>query len=1050
MESSDNLSDSSVCSEESNSGVGTYGSVSKQQANTAKKQIQKEKKKLKEQEKRKAKNKLTSDDIYSKTLEFKTWLLEEKSINLTSLSDSKAKTYFKKFVKKWNDKKLDKKYYRGIDSCSAPQINTQRAISPSLWHTAPLIGPSIPQKPRFAGIHVSSLLINKSNAQPVVNSTQPRSFIQNLGSFINDPENEKYVTLQDTNQPKNDFLDGSTNFPPRTASLDKFGTFGKTVTLGRQRPVLNQVFNSSTLPRTHGSEMALKSQENDVLYSRPTPVPCIEVPCIEVPMSVQSSFINSPNRHPIETHLRNNIDEPTHTYAKVNVNKEQPLSISGDSGLFDMQVEKPISDDTMASRSPPDETSVSRSPLTENRVALDCSPRPSVNFRAKCADPCTSKLVSLCTVKFDQTFEDPFTKSSTLQLLSKNWEAGLDEASKSVTIDDTPHNTIWNRTSGIHYATATVPTFSTYGDPDPLYATPIDAIVDLPGINRNESSDDDAKKQAGDAKEEVVADSLRDKINEGRHKMKTISDHTIESLGDDTKETSSLSSLETNSSFYSNISNCIQNSQSNPISNSNESFTSLKSQEARSNASNSRKNSSESSTRHLSQSSDSSISVHGTKLSSSSDSLTSFKSQASNASTKLSNSSESLTSFKSQASDSSAASMYANSEVFLPNEGEKLAKCVSPFKALEPSQIDQHIAKLNSPRKSKGEASPLRKAMDENLVYVNTNVCNINVYKNQKGGSCSSFKTDTKTDLKPMIVDVKPSESKAKESTPEAVYHNTDIIQQAVNQSNATKALIVHTNMADQNLGNKTTETLYCNTQGLINTQEPTSEIINSDTRFNPSCVNSTAETETSMKTMFNSFGKSEPMIVTHKTAVKEGTACNIEQRERMIHTRDISVCQTQTHASLARTENSEQPKFKPNTIGSPLVINSKPSLKSKHFPNSHEIQPSHCQTIAMETCNKLLNDQRRIQKENIENTSPEGNRKRKILDPLNLSQISNDKPHDYTNKPHKSPKQDNAVQDMIALAKARQEKEKAKIKELLELSRSPRTPTKKKHLLWL
>ncbi|PIK36253.1 hypothetical protein BSL78_26917 [Apostichopus japonicus] len=84
-----------------------------------KKQKRKEQKRQEKKNKMKATNKISKDDYYSKNVEFRLWLMEEKKLAMGDMKTTKAKSYFKKFVKRWNDGKLAKKYYKGIDAADA-------------------------------------------------------------------------------------------------------------------------------------------------------------------------------------------------------------------------------------------------------------------------------------------------------------------------------------------------------------------------------------------------------------------------------------------------------------------------------------------------------------------------------------------------------------------------------------------------------------------------------------------------------------------------------------------------------------------------------------------------------------------------------------------------------------------------------------------------------------------------------------------------------------------------------------------------------------------
>ncbi|XP_033635657.1 corepressor interacting with RBPJ 1-like [Asterias rubens] len=114
---------SSSSSEDSNSSSSSSESESeskihfkKQKVDSAtKKQRKREKKREREKKKKKETNKISKDDFYHKSTEFRLWLVEEKGKYFDQLTGAKAKNYFKKFVKRWNAGKLSKKFYRGID-----------------------------------------------------------------------------------------------------------------------------------------------------------------------------------------------------------------------------------------------------------------------------------------------------------------------------------------------------------------------------------------------------------------------------------------------------------------------------------------------------------------------------------------------------------------------------------------------------------------------------------------------------------------------------------------------------------------------------------------------------------------------------------------------------------------------------------------------------------------------------------------------------------------------------------------------------------------------
>ncbi|KAD5318101.1 hypothetical protein E3N88_18047 [Mikania micrantha] len=59
---------------------------------------------------------LSDADYFSKNNEFATWLKDERDIFFSDLSSDSARKLFTKFVKDWNNKKLDSKYYDGIET----------------------------------------------------------------------------------------------------------------------------------------------------------------------------------------------------------------------------------------------------------------------------------------------------------------------------------------------------------------------------------------------------------------------------------------------------------------------------------------------------------------------------------------------------------------------------------------------------------------------------------------------------------------------------------------------------------------------------------------------------------------------------------------------------------------------------------------------------------------------------------------------------------------------------------------------------------------------
>ena len=59
---------------------------------------------------------LSNDDYFLKNNEFATWLKEEKDVFFSDLSSDSAREMFSGFVKAWNNKKLESRYYEGIAS----------------------------------------------------------------------------------------------------------------------------------------------------------------------------------------------------------------------------------------------------------------------------------------------------------------------------------------------------------------------------------------------------------------------------------------------------------------------------------------------------------------------------------------------------------------------------------------------------------------------------------------------------------------------------------------------------------------------------------------------------------------------------------------------------------------------------------------------------------------------------------------------------------------------------------------------------------------------
>ena len=79
-----------------------------------KRKLLKKARKFLEASKRKSsRENLTEDDYFSKSREFRVWLREDRDVNFEDLSTEKAKKWFSKFVKEWNEGSLKTKYYDG-------------------------------------------------------------------------------------------------------------------------------------------------------------------------------------------------------------------------------------------------------------------------------------------------------------------------------------------------------------------------------------------------------------------------------------------------------------------------------------------------------------------------------------------------------------------------------------------------------------------------------------------------------------------------------------------------------------------------------------------------------------------------------------------------------------------------------------------------------------------------------------------------------------------------------------------------------------------------
>lgn len=63
---------------------------------------------------------ISKDDYFSKNNEFSTWLKEKKRVFFSDLSADSAREMFTDFVKAWNRRKLESRYYEGA-IVSAPR-----------------------------------------------------------------------------------------------------------------------------------------------------------------------------------------------------------------------------------------------------------------------------------------------------------------------------------------------------------------------------------------------------------------------------------------------------------------------------------------------------------------------------------------------------------------------------------------------------------------------------------------------------------------------------------------------------------------------------------------------------------------------------------------------------------------------------------------------------------------------------------------------------------------------------------------------------------------
>ena len=117
-ESSDESDSSSLTSSSSSSPEKKARKDSTTSKTTKKKEKKKKKKKSKKKKKKLSKfeiEKISPADYYSRNSEFRAWIRSNDKIEkgFADMETKEAKSLFKKFVKKWNEKKLPKDFYRG-------------------------------------------------------------------------------------------------------------------------------------------------------------------------------------------------------------------------------------------------------------------------------------------------------------------------------------------------------------------------------------------------------------------------------------------------------------------------------------------------------------------------------------------------------------------------------------------------------------------------------------------------------------------------------------------------------------------------------------------------------------------------------------------------------------------------------------------------------------------------------------------------------------------------------------------------------------------------
>lgn len=69
---------------------------------------------------------ISEDDYFEKATEFRLWLKEAKRKYIDEISSKESRRYFRKFVDKWNDYELDKKFYKGMNSTQLESSDSTR------------------------------------------------------------------------------------------------------------------------------------------------------------------------------------------------------------------------------------------------------------------------------------------------------------------------------------------------------------------------------------------------------------------------------------------------------------------------------------------------------------------------------------------------------------------------------------------------------------------------------------------------------------------------------------------------------------------------------------------------------------------------------------------------------------------------------------------------------------------------------------------------------------------------------------------------------------